>query len=61
MDGNKKCPPREPVLVALHGDEYVEAYAERNIDIRIVTSDWVKANKGTKSVIVRGTRPQACP
>ncbi len=30
-------PKREAVLIALHGDGYVEAYAERNVDVRIVT------------------------
>ncbi len=37
MNNTVKRPPREAVLIALHGDGYVEAFAAKNVDIKIVS------------------------
>lgn len=37
MDDNKNPPKREQVLICLHADQFVEVFAEKHIDVKIVS------------------------
>jgi hypothetical protein len=45
---HKPRPRREPVLVLLHGDGWVEAYAERHVDVRMQVVPYAATPQGER-------------